>query len=87
VIGEFHRREKRRRLPLVGRRAVELTRREWEVLDMLREDIPTGEIAKRLVISEVTVRRHVGGILKKLRVRTRSEAVQLLENGNERDRR
>ncbi|MBD0349345.1 MAG: response regulator transcription factor [Thermoleophilia bacterium] len=80
LIDEFRARERRRSVPLVGRRSVTLTSREWEVLEMLRENLPTGEMAKRLGISDVTVRRHVGGILKKLRVRTRKEAVSLLRD-------
>jgi DNA-binding NarL/FixJ family response regulator len=78
MIEEFRGRARRRRLPLVGR-DVPLTSREWDVLEMLRDNAPTAEIAKRLGIAEVTVRRHVGGILKKLRVRTRKEAVGLLD--------
>jgi DNA-binding NarL/FixJ family response regulator len=75
---EFRSRTRRRRLLLVGG-GVPLTSREWEVLDMLRDNVPTAEMAKRLGIADVTVRRHVGAILKKLRVRSRKEAVGLLD--------
>jgi RNA polymerase sigma factor (sigma-70 family) len=59
-------------------RGVELTEREWEVLEFLHDGLSTAEIADRMSISPVTVRRHVSEILKKLRVNTRAEAVKLL---------
>lgn len=79
LIEEFRERRRRRRIPLVGRRSVELTDREWEVLDLMRDGLPTEEIAARLFISPVTVRTHVSAILRKLQVRTREEALKLLE--------
>jgi RNA polymerase sigma factor (sigma-70 family) len=59
-------------------RGVELTEREWEVLEFLHDGLSTAEIADRMSISPVTVRRHVSEILKKLRVESREEAVRLL---------
>lgn len=79
VIEEFRARHDRRRLRLPGRPAVELTRRESEVLDFLRRGLATGEIADRLDISPVTVRRHVGLLLRKLGVSDRDAALKLLE--------
>ena len=67
-----------RRKAVIGSR-VELTRREWEVLDLLCERHDTCQIAERLTISPVTVRRHVSEILRKLGVGTRAEAVALVE--------
>ena len=52
-----------------------LTRREWEVLDLLCEQRSTREIAEALVLSPETVRTYVKTILRKLGVRSRSEAV------------
>jgi two-component system response regulator DevR len=63
-------------------RGVELTEREWEVLEFLHDGLSTAEIADRLSISPVTVRRHVSEILKKLRVTSREEAVKLMEEGD-----
>jgi DNA-binding NarL/FixJ family response regulator len=83
LIEEFRTRGKRRRLPLMRQRGVELTEREWEVLEFLHDGLSTAEIAERLSISPVTVRRHVSEILKKLRVTSREEAVKLLEEGAE----
>jgi DNA-binding NarL/FixJ family response regulator len=79
LIEEFRTRGKRRRLPLMRQRGVELTEREWEVLEFLHDGLSTSEIAERMTISPVTVRRHVSEILKKLRVTSREEAVQLMD--------
>jgi DNA-binding NarL/FixJ family response regulator len=78
VIDEFRERGRRRLLPLLGERGVELTSREWEVLELLRQGLATAEIAQRLFISPVTVRRHVAEILRKLRVPDRATAVRML---------
>jgi DNA-binding NarL/FixJ family response regulator len=79
LIAEFRTRGKRRRLPLMRQHGVELTEREWEVLEFLHDGLSTAEIADRMSISPVTVRRHVSEILKKLRVTSREEAVKMLE--------
>lgn len=78
VMDEF-RSQGRRRVRLAGRRGAELTSREWEVLDLMRRGLSTAEMAKRLFVSPVTIRRHVSHILRKLRVVSREEAVALLE--------
>jgi DNA-binding NarL/FixJ family response regulator len=57
---------------------VTLTPREWEVGEMLREGLSTAEIAERLGVSPVTVRRHVGLLLSKLGARNRKVAVEML---------
>jgi DNA-binding NarL/FixJ family response regulator len=79
LIEEFRERKRRRRIPLVGRRGVELTDREWEVLELMKQGLGTEEIAARLFISPVTVRTHVSAILKKLHVPTREAALELLD--------
>ena len=79
LIEEFRERRRRRRIPLRGRRSAELTDREWEVLQLMRQGAHTEEIAARLFISPVTVRTHVSAILRKLQVPTREAAIELLE--------
>ena len=53
----------------------ELTPREREVLQLLAEGLGNKEIARRLRISDHTVKFHVNAILGKLGARTRTEAV------------
>jgi DNA-binding NarL/FixJ family response regulator len=55
-----------------------LSARELEVLLLLDEHLGTDEIAKRLFISEHTVRSHVKSLLRKLNVGSRREALERL---------
>ena len=55
-----------------------LSAREVEVLLLLDEHLGTDEIAKRLYISEHTVRSHVKSLLRKLGVSSRREALETL---------
>lgn len=55
-----------------------LTNREREVLELLREGLGTAEIAKRLFVEPVTVRSHIASSLRKLGVRDRKSALELL---------
>ena len=52
-----------------------LTRRELEVLAQLAQGKSNKDIAEALVISEATAINHLHSIFKKLRVRSRTEAV------------
>ena len=52
-----------------------LTRRELEVLRLLRDGLTNGAIADRLVISTGTVKSHVNSLFAKLHVGNRAEAV------------
>jgi DNA-binding NarL/FixJ family response regulator len=53
----------------------ELTDREDEVLELIARGKSNGEIARRLEISDKTVRNHVANIFNKLHVADRSQAI------------
>jgi DNA-binding NarL/FixJ family response regulator len=76
VVAEFRDRSARRRRPVADPSDTRLTSREWQVLELLRQGLSTSEIARRLVLSPVTVRTHVNSILRKLRVRDRKELMR-----------
>jgi predicted ArsR family transcriptional regulator len=50
-----------------------------ETLELLRAGKRTSSVARRLGIGEVTVRRHVSELVRKLRVRDRRAALELLD--------
>jgi two-component system nitrate/nitrite response regulator NarL len=52
-----------------------VTRRESQVLDMLRQGQATEQIARRLRISPVTVRRHISELMHKLGVENRAALI------------
>lgn len=58
-----------------GAGAVALTARESQVLGMLRRGNSTSEIAERLKITPITVRRHISGLVSKLGVPDRAALI------------
>jgi DNA-binding NarL/FixJ family response regulator len=79
LIRDFRDRGQRRRVPFqLESEKLEFTEREFEVLDYLREGAPTARIATRLEISEITVRRHISAIVRKLGAPDRKSALELL---------
>lgn len=79
VIGHFRDRAPRRRALST---AVPLTSREWEVLDLMAGGRTNAQIGRVLGVSPITVRTHVGNVLRKLRVPDRDSAVRLFTDGD-----
>lgn len=75
LIEEFRARAQQPRLTRPSKE--DLTSREWDVLECLCDGLSTRRIAKRLFISQTTVRRHVSSILKKLDVPDRQAAAKV----------
>jgi DNA-binding NarL/FixJ family response regulator len=63
--------------PPTARGLHRLTERELEVLEKVATGLSNAEIARELVLSEATVKTHVGRILGKLELRDRVQAVVL----------
>jgi DNA-binding NarL/FixJ family response regulator len=54
----------------------QLTRRELEILTLVADGLPNGDIARRLWITEQTVKFHLSNIYRKLGVGNRTEATR-----------
>lgn len=67
-----------RRAALAAQGGARLSDREWQVLELLAAGASSGVIARRLGISEITVRRHTSAAVAKLGVRDRTAAIELL---------
>ena len=59
------------------RELAELTDREVEVLELMGRGLSNAEIADQLVLSETTVKTHIGRIFMKLDLRDRAQAIVL----------
>jgi DNA-binding NarL/FixJ family response regulator len=71
------RRLARRNAPVPASVASKLTNREMEVLRLLAEGLEQDDIARQLFITRKTVGTHIENIMRKLGVRSRSQAVAL----------
>jgi two-component system nitrate/nitrite response regulator NarL len=68
-----------RRVHVPDRGFVELSPREAEVLDLLRQGLSTGLIAQRLFVSPVTIRSHIASAVKKLNAEDREDALRMFD--------
>jgi DNA-binding NarL/FixJ family response regulator len=78
ILEQFRATESRR-VHVPDRGFVELSPREAEVLDLLRQGLSTRLIAQRLYVSPVTVRSHIAAALKKLNVADRESALRMFD--------
>ena len=80
LIEQFRDRSPRRRTVVGGEDPTSrLTSREWQVLDLMRQDLSNSQIARRLSLSPVTVRTHVNSILKKMDAPDRETLLRTLD--------
>jgi len=77
LVDALRRRERGRSAPTTPG-GPSITDRELEVLELMTEGLRTSEIAVRLTISEVTVRRHISSVITKLGVADRGAAIAVL---------
>ncbi len=68
--------------PAISNQLAELSPREREVLKLIAQGLNNREIAKKLYISEKTVKNHVTSILSKLNLRDRTQAALLASGFN-----
>jgi DNA-binding NarL/FixJ family response regulator len=74
--------EGRRNRGLRMPRGAALTDREWEVLELMHDEMTTRDVAIRLSVSPVTVRRHLSSAVAKLGVSDRDAALALIRDLN-----
>jgi len=65
-----------------GKPNIDLTEREFQVLELLVDGLSNSEISERLVITRATVKYHVSNILSKLGASNRTEAAALALQNN-----
>ncbi len=75
LVAEFRDHGPRRRV--VHEAGHDLTSREWQVLELLRQGRSTAQIAERLFVSPATVRSHVAAVMRKLGVSDREDLQNL----------
>ncbi|MBV1888245.1 MAG: response regulator transcription factor [Urechidicola sp.] len=57
--------------------ALEISKREYEVLKEISNGLSNKEIAEKLFVSESTIKTHVSNLLLKLNAKRRTQAIQI----------
>jgi DNA-binding NarL/FixJ family response regulator len=82
LVDEFRDRSARHRVLVSSEDAQHLTSREWQVIDLLCLHLSTAQIARRLVLSDATVRSHIASAMAKLDVPDRAALIRLYRAGD-----
>jgi DNA-binding NarL/FixJ family response regulator len=77
LVDELRADDKRRIAVAGGERQATVTSREWRVIELLAHGRSTSQVASRLGVSPVTVRRHVSSVMGKLGVSDRESVFRL----------
>jgi DNA-binding NarL/FixJ family response regulator len=64
-----------------------LSTRQWETLELAAEGLPNAQIARRLFITESTVKQHLRKAYSTLGIRSRREAARLFRVNDQAGRR
>lgn len=80
LVADAPGRDRRRRRRIERQLDVRLTSREWEVMELLGQGFSIHEIATELGVSIVTVRRHTSEVVRRLDVRDRHSALEVLRS-------
>lgn len=62
--------------------ALDISKREYEVLVGISEGLSNKEIGEKLFVSESTVKTHVSNLLSKLNAKRRTQALQIAKDFN-----
>ena len=63
-------------------KSLEITDREYEVLQLISKGLSNKEIANQLFLTESTIKTHVSNLLVKLNAKRRTQAVQVAQELN-----
>ena len=59
---------------------LEISKREYEVLQSISDGLSNKEIAEKLFLSESTIKTHVSSLLVKLNAKRRTQALQIAKS-------
>jgi DNA-binding NarL/FixJ family response regulator len=80
VVVQEIRRARDRHLRTADGASVQLTEREWTILELLARGESTARIASALYVAPVTVRTHIAALIRKLGVQDRQGALALFRS-------
>ena len=69
-----------REIDLEKVKELEITNREYEVLQHISSGLSNKEIAEKLFLSESTIKTHVSNLLVKLNAKRRTQAIQIAQD-------